>query len=138
MGTGTTTFMQNTRVARLLLGLCTLHNCALADVPPPSPNPWTLMSTVTIPGAPAAGAIYPDHSPARMELNYTRSSGWVIHLSGGGWRFLSNNSNTLDELRDGLDPSATGCYGHCDGIMSTDPSQNRLFHSWNKVFIPIS
>ena len=77
-----------------------------------------------------------------MELNYTGSTGWIVHLSGGGWRFLPNGSapfaNHAEGYQDGTGPSDAGCYGHCDGIMSTDPGQNRLFHDWNKVFVPIS
>ena len=118
---------------------------APTDIPPP-PNPWTLMTTVVVPGAAAAGAIYPDSSPANFELNFTGSPGWIVHLSGGGWRFLQNTTNgTAAESKvppaltgDGSVPSDVGCYGHCDGIMSTDPTQNPLFHSWNKVFVPIS
>ena len=30
------------------------------------------------------------------------------------------------------------CYGKCDGIMSDDKAINPLFHSYNKVWIPIS
>ena len=39
-------------------------------------------------GAAAIGAVYPSGKPADYFLNYTGSSGWVIHLSGGGWHLL--------------------------------------------------
>jgi hypothetical protein len=97
------------------------------------------MTTVTVQGASGLGAIYPDSTPAKFELNFTGSPGWIVHLSGGGWRFLQNATSVPTESKDGSPPSDdVGCYGHCDGIMSTDPLQNPLFHSWNKVFVPIS
>ena len=96
---------------------------------------------------------------ANFFLNNTGAKGWVIHLSGGGWRF-SGGSGGSAELqsqqssthsaegaegagtltRDGA-PRAEGdghCYGKCDGILSDDADQNPLFHTWNKVWIPIS
>ena len=112
----------------------------------PDPDLWTEMTTVEVPAAKAAGAVYPDGSPAKFELNFTGSPGWVVHLSGGGWRFMKpGQSQLLGQpparlTPDGATaaPSDSGCYGHCDGIMSTEPTQNRLFSSWNKVFVPIS
>lgn len=114
------------------------------------------MTTIEVPGAAVAGAIYPDHSPAKFELNFTGSQGWVVHLSGGGWRFLSNKTTSIDGSVPELSPdgvkfrtvtddticappsTAHGCYGYCDGILSTDPHINPLFHDYNKVFVPIS
>eukprot|EP00041_Stephanoeca_diplocostata_P004509 m.46403 g.46403 ORF g.46403 m.46403 type:complete len:268 (+) comp15159_c0_seq3:367-1170(+) len=78
-------------------------------------------------------------------MNYTGSSSYVIHLSGGGWRFLSNTSAAADEddaptlVSDGMTLGGDGmCYGKCDGILSNDPGINPLFHAWNKIWIPIS
>ena len=98
------------------------------------------MTIVTVPGAADAGAIYPDGSPARFELNATGGAGWIIHLSGGGWRFMNNGSRPLGFTRDGTPDAAGGssCYGICDGIMSNDAGQNPRFHGFNKIFIPIS
>jgi hypothetical protein len=111
---------------------------------------------------PEAGAVYPNNKPASYELHYTGSPGWVIHLSGGGWRFLTNKTGetgdvpplTQDGIRrdedgvGGAEAEASelesgsslggGCYGECDGILSMDPTQNPLFHTFNKVFVPIS
>lgn len=143
---------------------CSAACCAkpgARDCPPlPSPNPPTCMTTVTVPGSVAAGAMYPDGSAAHYELNYTGSPGWVVHMSGGGWRFMKNTSAPAaqgdddssepapltpdgvlfgEALAEGGAPKpCSGCYGSCDGLMSTDASQNPLFHSFNKVFIPIS
>jgi hypothetical protein len=105
-----------------------------------------------VPGAAAIGAVDPSGKPANYFLNYTGSNGWVIHLSGGGWRFLSNHDGTdADPLgtdlpsalvSDGTVPPGAApdghCYGKCDGILSDDPILNPLFHSWNKVWIPIT
>jgi hypothetical protein len=121
------------------------------------------MTSVEVPGAAEAGAIYPNSKPAGYELHYTGSTGWIIHLSGGGWRFLAKTTDagsndahktvpplTADGMRlrediggAGADDLTTasaggGCYGSCDGIMSMDESQNPLFHSFNKIFVPIS
>jgi hypothetical protein len=142
---------------------CSAACCAkpgARDCPPlPSPNPPTCMTTVTVPGSVAAGAVYPDGSAAHYELNYTGSPGWVVHMSGGGWRFMKNTSAPAAQGDDSSEPApltpdgvlfgealaegggpkpCSGCYGSCDGLMSTDASQNPLFHSFNKVFIPIS
>ena len=118
--------------------------------PPPSPpDPETAMPHYIVPGAAAIGAVDPGGKPANYFLNYTGSDGWVIHLSGGGWRFLSGdaaaNAGPLGSeltppplVSDGT-PVSPGagpdghCYGKCDGILSDDPSINPLFHSWNKV-----
>ena len=103
------------------------------------------MPNVVVPGAAAAGAVYPDNSPANYFLNHTGSSGWVIHLSGGGWRFLKESAGA-DETQaaaapltsDGTSAADGHCYGKCDGILSDDEQINPLFHSWNKVWVPIS
>ena len=114
-----------------------------------------------VPGAAAIGAVDPEGGPANYFLNYTGSSGWVIHLSGGGWRFLSGKDATdtassettqattttrpppppppllfSDGTAPTVPPGASPdghCYGKCDGILSDDPTINPLFHSWNKV-----
>lgn len=132
-------------------------NTGGACPPLPAPNPWTCMQTVEVPGATEAGAIYPDGSPAKYELNHTGSDGWVVHLSGGGWRFMKpQEGEESEEVPPSLTPDGVvpllagsvgsagapagcpGCYGHCDGIMSNEITQNPLFHSWNKIFVPIS
>ena len=107
------------------------------------------MPRFVVPGAAAIGAVDPNGKPANYFLNYTGSDGWVIHLSGGGWRFLKAG-DTVDETTappplasDGAPvPPGAGpdgnCYGKCDGILSDDPSINPLFHSWNKVWVPIT
>jgi hypothetical protein len=113
--------------------------------PPAPPDPETQMPNYVVSGAAAAGAVYPNGQPANYFLNHTGSSGWVIHLSGGGWRFLKNTSNLHAAitppplLSDGLHVGADGhCYGKCDGILSDDATINPLFHSYNKVWVPIS
>ena len=105
------------------------------------------MPHFVVPGAKGIGAVDPSGNPANYFLNYTGSDGWVIHLSGGGWRFLSNADaeNTLDTevpplVEDGAVPPGAApdghCYGKCDGILSDDPTLNPLFHGWNKVSKP--
>ena len=119
--------------------------------PPGPPDPETAMPHYIVPGAAAIGAVDPSGNPANYFLNYTGSSGWVIHLSGGGWRFLSNDVGTGAEslgteppplASDGTVPPGAApdghCYGKCDGILSDDPGLNPLFHSWNKVSVPKS
>jgi len=124
---------------------CSAACCAGGGLPCPalpSPNPWTCMTTVSVPGAVAVGAVYPNGAPAKFELNYTKSPGWVIHLSGGGWQFMKNTSSSSSELTvDGAPargpppaadicapPSSShGCYANCDGVMSDDATQNPLF-----------
>ena len=55
-----------------------------------------------------------------------------IHVqSGGGWRFAHDETDKF--LPDGARGNVGHCYGKCDGILSDDPDQNPLFHSWNKV-----
>lgn len=123
--------------------LCLLQ---LSDQTPlPSfPNPETVMPNVVVPGAAEAGAVYPDNTPANYFINHTGSSGWIIHLSGGGWRFLTPSTPdgfTSSGMTSDGSTRATAeghCYGKCDGILSDDPAQNPLFHTWNKVWIPIS
>ena len=121
------------------------------------------MPRYEVPGAAAAGAIYPGGAPAYYFMNYTGAPGYVIHLSGGGWRFSggadTDSSDTtageggIDAVtsmtEDGIGMGHLGdsglggdgggtCYGHCDGILSNDAAVNPLFHSWNKIWIPIS
>lgn len=117
---------------------------------PPANNPETLMVNVVVPGAAAIGAVYPNGEPANYFLNYTGSAGWVIHLSGGGWRFLKPQNGAADasmlssltsdgiEHLDGSAGDIGHCYGKCDGVLSDDPKINPLFYSFNKVWIPIS
>lgn len=38
----------------------------------------------------------PDGTPAFFYMNYTRSPGWVIHLSGGGWRWSGTKSGMFE------------------------------------------
>eukprot|EP00929_Paragymnodinium_shiwhaense_P065018 TRINITY_DN32637_c0_g1_i1.p1 TRINITY_DN32637_c0_g1~~TRINITY_DN32637_c0_g1_i1.p1 ORF type:complete len:433 (+),score=79.19 TRINITY_DN32637_c0_g1_i1:96-1394(+) len=131
-----------------------LHGGFAAD--PPAWDPPTCMQKVTVPDAAKDGAIYPDGTPANYELNFTGGSGWIIHLSGGGWKWLKSNGSRAEEvgvLADafGLPTAATrrasaagssgaaacqGCYGVCDGLMSNSAHLNPLFHGFNKVFIP--
>lgn len=125
--------------------------------PPPTPNPPTTMTTVTVEGAVAMGALTPRGEAPTIELNATGSKGWVIHMSGGGWGFRKNTTAAGDGgatsawLPDGaaghqqapeaggrLGAASSGCYIFCDGILSGDAAQNPLFHSWNKAFIPIN
>lgn len=60
--------------------------------PPPTPNPPTTMSTVTVEGAVEAGALTPRGEAPTIELNATGSRGWIIHMSGGGWGFRKNTT----------------------------------------------
>jgi hypothetical protein len=126
----------------------TPHPLPPAPPGPPTPNnPLTPMPMFEVSGAAAAGAMYPNGQPAYYYANMSGSTGWVIHLSGGGWRFVGSGSTTVDA---GLTPDGLGstdsyysdgggnCYGKCDGILSNDASINPLFHSWNKVWVPIS
>jgi len=121
--------------------------------PPPTPNPPTNMTTVTVEGAVAIGALTPRGEAPTIELNATGSKGWVIHMSGGGWGFRKNTSAAAGAtwMRDGAaagppagaeqlgaQPQHSGCYMFCDGILSADAAQNPLFHDYNKVFIPIN
>lgn len=115
--------------------------------PPPPPGPPTPYDPVTpmpqfdVPGAAAAGAFYPTGTPAYYYANMTGSTGWVIHLSGGGWRFVGESGAADDTVTsDGLPHNMGGgsCYGGCDGILSNNAAINPLFHSWNKVWVPIS
>eukprot|EP01045_Picozoa_sp_COSAG04_P009887 COSAG04_NODE_589_length_12295_cov_12.315513_6_plen_380_part_00 len=121
--------------------------------PPPTPNPPTNMTTVTVEGAVAMGALTPRGEAPTIELNATGSKGWVIHMSGGGWGFRKNTSAAAGAtwMRDGAaagppagaeqlgaQPQRSGCYMFCDGILSADAAQNPLFHDYNKVFIPIN
>ena len=55
------------------------------------------MTTVTVPGSVAAGAVYPNGGAAHYELNYTGSPGWIVHMSGGGWRFMKTTSSSAAE-----------------------------------------
>jgi hypothetical protein len=102
------------------------------------------MTTVTVEGAVAIGAVTPRGDAPTIEFNNTGSKGWVIHMSGGGWGFLKNSSNETIFKRDGArraeesNAETQGCYLKCDGIMSADTAQNPLFHDYNKVFIPIN
>ena len=116
------------------------------------------MPVVTVAGAVAMGALTPRGEAPTIEFNSTGSKGWVIHLSGGGWGFMKNTSATVAFKRDGARTPAgataggehahasaaprgqrtTGCYVNCDGIMSDDAAQNPLFHTYNKVFVPIN
>ena len=130
-----------------VMSIFVLYVAAVDPIPTPSPNPSTELQAENVSGAAAMGALYPDGSPAVLWMNYTGSPGWVISLSGGGWRFLSQTASTEVPpplYSDGLDPltvEAGGnelCYGSCDGIMSNDPDINPLFHSFNKVWVPIS
>ena len=125
--------------------------------PPPIPDPGTVMTKIEIPGAAAAGALYPDGSPAFYTMNYrANATGWVVHMSGGGWNFLKNELLLNGEDKDGdladrgtfhsdgiadddhaVGSKSAGCYGICDGIMSNLPEANPDFHGYNKVFIPI-
>ena len=114
------------------------------------------MTTVEVPNALTLGAVLPDGKPFAYTLNYRpNATGWIIHMSGGGWNFLKNETNDdrsrqeqTQQLKPILDGVATvalaanasgesGCYGICDGIMSNDPVNNPDFATWNKVFIPI-
>lgn len=123
--------------------------------PPPTPNPPTNMTTVTVEGAVELGALTPRGEAPTIELNATGSRGWVIHMSGGGWGFRKNSSvhseswtrDGAAQTRDfspaqheqlGAQPQHSGCYMFCDGILSADAAQNPLFHDWNKAFIPIN
>eukprot|EP00040_Diaphanoeca_grandis_P004443 m.28756 g.28756 ORF g.28756 m.28756 type:complete len:529 (-) comp15978_c0_seq1:92-1678(-) len=112
--------------------------------PPPTPNdPFTPMPNFVVPNAAAQGAFYPGGEPANFFMNNTGASGWVIHLSGGGWRFV-NDGHDDNIVADGVSQTtptygADGrCYSGCDGILSNDPIMNPLFHTWNKVWIPIT
>jgi len=107
------------------------------------------MPEFQVAGAAAAGAFYPNGAPASYFMNYTGSTGFVIHLSGGGWRFASGDGSAMVPGAQPLSPDGYGqggraatadghCYGGCDGILSDDPAMNPLFHGWNKVWIPIS
>ena len=100
-------------------------------------------------------------TPSPTRLYNTGAKGWVIHLSGGGWRFVGNQQKgDIDDASvgvnvgvgvgdgdgdgdgwtsDGIDYfgaprlGADGrCYQGCDGILSDDPTMNPLFHTWNK------
>jgi hypothetical protein len=140
---------------------CSTACCSLARPieckPPPAPNPPTNMTTVTVEGAVAMGALTPRGEAPTIELNTTGSKGWVIHMSGGGWGFRKNTTATTAAggagawVRDGADgvsllgagqlgaqPKYSGCYMFCDGVLSADAAQNPLFHDFNKVFIPIN
>ena len=102
--------------------------------PPPAPNPPTNMTTVTVEGAVAMGALTPRGEAPTIELNATGSKGWVIHMSGGGWGFRKNTSAAAGATW----MQHSGYYMFCDGILSADAAQNPLFHDYNKVFIPIN
>ena len=118
-----------------------------------TPDPPTQMKTVTVPDALAKGAVFPNGLPWQYQLNTTAgSTGWIIHMSGGGWEFMKNESSKdhsapkghpwqFDTIGRGMvaqDSSASaGCYGICDGIMSNDAANNPDFASYNKVFILI-
>jgi len=125
-------------------------------VPPTPFDPKTAMPMFTVPPNLVNGGIYPNKQPAYYFMNYTASNSFVIHLSGGGWRYMSNKSSSssssssssvdsMDSMEidgltsDGLSLGSDGsCYGKCDGILSDDANINPLFHSWNKIWIPIS
>ena len=121
----------------------TTTGASLAPAPLP-PDPGTVMANVPIPDAVARGALYPSGEPAFYTANFNRSStGWVVHLSGGGWNFLNNSTATATATKDGAAataiPAATlgACYGKCDGILSNDPHSNPDFYAFNKIFVPI-
>lgn len=115
---------------------------------PPVPNdPLTVMPNFVVPDAAAQGAFYPDGSSANFYLNNTGAKGWVVHLSGGGWRFAGGSDGASDDfVSDGIRGGSLlpmvgsdgRCYQGCDGILSDDPAMNPLFHTWNKVWIPIT
>lgn len=139
------------RFGRNCSAACCADPGARVCPPLPEPNPPTCMKTVTVPGSVETGAVYPDGRAAYYELNYTGSPGWVIHLSGGGWRWMSNKSDGATaaqspplfadgqrNARTEAEASCRGCYGSCDGLLSDEASQNPLFHEWNKVFVPIT
>ena len=101
------------------------------------------MPSVMVPTAAEAGALYPDGTPAYYFMNYTGSRGYVIHLSGGGWRFApqgrqvddrnsvnNNSSSVLPPLTsDGLllsRSSSAGDHGHGLG-MGGVPSQGHCY-----------
>ena len=145
-----------------------LHPSQYICKPPPVPNPPTDMATVTVDGAVEMGALTPRGEAPTIEFNKTGARGWVIHMSGGGWGFLSNASASSSSSSssdcegcggagafkpDGTSPQASAslsptptsfanqsgwCYLKCDGIMSGDAAQNPLFHGYNKVFVPIN
>ena len=98
-------------------------------------DPPTTMTTITVPNAATTGAVFPNGLPWQYQLNLTtNSTGWIIHMSGGGWSFMKNNSAESSTTVDGKPQVASsGCYGICDGIMSNDPGNNPDFHAYNKV-----
>ena len=104
----------------------------------------TPMTTETVPDAVAKGAVFPGGQPWQYQLNNnTASTGWIIHMSGGGWNFMKNSS--VEAVQDGTKKrdgtnfdSNAGCYGICDGILSNDQADNPDFHAYNKVFILIA
>lgn len=135
--------------------------CAGQPTPPPAPpappppatappDPATPMPAVDVPGAEARGALYPNGQPASYFMRRNNASaGYVIHLSGGGWRFMKRDPGVLGGVdaasaagaltRDGQPAAGSGaCYGRCDGILSDDPVVNPLFSEWNKIWVPIS
>ena len=127
--------------------VCSASCCALNHtqvcLPPPSPNPETLVNFVNVNGSYEVGALRGyNQTQLQVQLNATGSRGWVIHLSGGGWGAPKNNTGS-DELNDdgvksglgGVGPYS-GCYKHCDGILSNDPVQNPMFCEYNKAFLP--
>ena len=99
-----------------------------------------------ISNAVALGAVLPDGSPFAYTIIYRpNATGWVVHMSGGGWAFLKNGTaaggggqGAARLAKDGLVPPSSSsslgsCYGICDGIMSNDVAANPDFASWNKV-----
>ena len=110
--------------------LCAAVGCYTAAVDPPI-DPPTAMTTITVPDAVARGAVMPNGAPWQYQLNHTGSTGWIIHMSGGGWIFMKNSSGSSHHA-DGISPranetmgldddhgvgsGANGCYGICDGI----------------------
>lgn len=89
------------------------------------------MPNFVVPDAAAQGAFYPDGSPANFYLNNTGAKGWVVHLSGGGWRFAGGSDGASDDfVSDGIRGGSLlpmvgsdgRCYQGCDGILSDDPA----------------
>jgi len=112
-----------------------------AQAPPEPYDPATVMTVVNVSAdAVRKGAVFPDGSPWSYQLNLTGSTGWIIHLSGGGWNFMKNSSSSSygsDGLTLGVHGDTAGCYGICDGIMSNSAVNNPDFFAYNKVFIAI-
>ena len=108
--------------------------------PPAPPGPNTIGGLVLVPQGPRGAACLDGTAPGYWMRAATGSnaSNWVIHAQGGGWCW--NEAECAERAKMALGSSkdwgsTTSCYGQCNGILSSDCTDNPDFCTWNHVFV---